>query len=86
LRSCWASRWRPAATSLDRCGRGPGTGQRHDRGGLYRARGLTRQCAAPTRQADRATGARPPAAEVSPGAHRPTTAGRPGSAARASLR
>ena len=43
LRSCWASRWRRATTSLDRGGRGTRAGRRHDRRGLRRARGFARQ-------------------------------------------
>ena len=37
LRSCWASRWRRTATSLDRGRRSTGAGQRHDCRHLRRA-------------------------------------------------
>jgi len=50
LRSCWASRWRPATASLDRRGRWPGARQRLVDRGLCGARGLARQRATPPRR------------------------------------
>src|SRR5271165_4745846 len=64
-RSCWASHWRPATASLDRCHRRTRTGRRYDGRGLHRARGFTCQRATKPRPSDRAAGDRPPAAEAS---------------------
>ena len=86
LRRCWASRWRPATASLDRRSRGTRTSQRHDRRGLRRARGFTRQRAAPARAAGRTAGDCPPAAEAGAGADRSATAGGAGPVACAALR
>jgi len=74
LRSCWASRWRPATASLDRRGRRTGAKQRLDGCGLCGARGLTRQRATPARPPGRAAGGPPPATTAGTGAERGTAA------------
>ena len=86
LRSCWASRWRRTATSLDRGCCGTRSGLRHDRRGLCRARRLTCQRAARAHPADRAAGDPPPKAETRTGVECPTTPGGAGFAACAALR
>ena len=86
LRRCWASRWRRAATSLDRRGRGTRAEQRHDRRGLRGAGGFTRQRAAPARPARRAAGNSAATAAAGSGADRPATAGGARPVARAALR
>ena len=86
LRSCWASRWRPATASLDRGGRWPGARQRHDGCSLCGTRGLTRQRATPARPSRRAAGGPSPAATSGTGAERSATASGAGPAARAALR
>ena len=86
LRSCWASRWRGTATSLDRGRRGTRSRLRHDRSSLCRARRFACQRAAPARPADSAAGDPSSKAEARTGVERPTTAGGAGFAAHAALR
>jgi len=86
LRSCWASRWRRTATSLDASGRGTRSGQPHDRRGLCCAWGFTRQRAAPAHPARRTAGNSPAETATGTGVDRPATANRAGSVARAALR
>ena len=67
LRSCWASRWRPATASLDAGCRRARTEQPHDGVGLCRAGGLARHRAAPTRQSCRTSGGPPSAGSARQG-------------------
>src|SRR5271166_248780 len=67
LRSCWASRWRPATASLDTGCRRARTEQPHDGVGLCRAGGLARHRAAPTRQSCRTSGGPPSAGSARQG-------------------
>jgi len=90
LRTCWGSRWSPAATGLDRRCRGSAAGQRHDRGGLRRGWGFARhrgtQASAAARPHGRAVCDHPPTTTAGAGADRAATAGGAGSAARAAFR
>ena len=85
LRRCWVSRWRRAATSLDRGGRVTCSRQRHDGSGLRRAGSFTCQRAAPARPAGRSPGQPPPEAEARPRAERCAATGGAGSAARTTV-
>ena len=86
LRSCWASRRRRMATSLDESGRGTRSGQPHDRRGVCRAWGLARERATTACPAHRVAGNSPSETATGAGIDRPATADRAGSVARAALR
>ena len=86
LRSCWASRRRRMATSLDESGRGTRSGQPHDRRGVCRAWGLARERATTACPAHRVASNSPSEAATGAGIDRPATADRAGSVARAALR
>jgi transposase len=81
LRSCWASRWRRTATSLDRSGRSTGAGQWHDRRHLCHAWSFACQRATQARPARRAAGDPPPKTEARAGVEHTATADRARSAA-----